>query len=205
MRVDIVPNSVELPAETVLTDRHWRPARRLRLIFLGRVHEKKGIDLLIVAMSRLGLEVKLDVYGSGSDAYLATLNTLIVRLGLESRVRFHGHIEGADKSHAFRNADLFVLPSHSENFGIAIAEALAHGVPVVTTRNTPWSALDQTGCGRCIELDTDILVATIAELAESDLAAMGRAGRAWMIRAFSPDAANGRLLELYCGLTASGQ
>ncbi|MEN8677469.1 MAG: glycosyltransferase [Alteriqipengyuania sp.] len=205
MRVDIVPNSVEPPAKTALVDRHWRPDGRLRLIFLGRVHEKKGIDLLIEAMSRLGPEVELDVYGSGADDYLATLNALVARFGLESRVRFHGHIDGADKSRAFHDADLFVLPSHSENFGIAIAEALAHGVPVVTTRNTPWGALDRTGCGRCIELDTGSLVAAIAELAESDLTAMGRAGRAWMNRDFSPDAVNRRLLELYRGLTASGQ
>lgn len=205
MRVDILPNSVDIPAETALADHHWRPNGRLRLIFLGRVHEKKGIDLLIKAMSQLGPEVELDVYGSGADEYLAALNTLVGRFGLESRVRFHGHIDGTDKSRAFHDSDLFLLPSHSENFGIAIAEALAHGVPVVTTRNTPWGALDRIGCGRCIEFDTGSLVAAIAELAESDLAAMGRAGRTWMIRDFSPDASNRRLLELYWGLTASGQ
>jgi len=203
MQVEIVPNSVEMPVEMVFPDRRWRPDGRLRLIFLGRVHKKKGIDLLIEAMPRLGPEVELDIYGSGADDYLAALNALVAQFGLESRVRFHGHVDGADKSRAFHDADMFVLPSHSENFGIAIAEALAHGVPVVTTRNTPWGALDQTGCGRCIDLDTGSLVAAITELAEGDLAAMGKFGRDWMIQDFSSDVVNRRLLELYWKLIDS--
>ena len=205
MRVEIVPNSVKLPAKKALSGRTWRPRGKLRLIFLGRIHEKKGIDLLIEALSRLGAEVELDVYGTGSDDYFAALTALVGQLGLENRIRFHGHIDGAEKTKAFNEADLFVLPSHSENFGIAIAEALAHGVPVVTTRNTPWNELDEMGCGRCIKLGIDELVTAIAELGDCHLASMGQLGRDWMIRSYSPDASNRRLLGIYGELTAAKQ
>ena len=115
------------------------------------------------------------------------------------------HNEVAVSLHCFLNNGLSAVETYedSRDFGIAIAEALAHGVPVVTTRNTPWGALDQTGCGRCIDLDTGSLVAAITELAEGDLAAMGKFGRDWMIQDFSSDVVNRRLLELYWKLIDS--
>lgn len=202
MRIEVVPNSVELPPKAQLNGRKWRPAGKLRLIFLGRVHEKKGINLLIEALSQLDAYVELDVYGAGSNDYLMELLELVRRLGLNERVRFHGHVDGAGKTAAFREADLFVLPSHSENFGIAIAEALAHGVPVITTRNTPWTSLDEVGCGRCIDLSVAELVDTINKTGAGDLANMGELGRDWMAREFSPDCVNQKLLELYRNVLA---
>lgn len=197
LRVEIVPNSVQLPPDAALAGRHWRPQGKLRLLFLGRVHEKKGIELLIDAMSRLEPEVELDVYGTGTRDYLARLDSRIAALGLETRVRFHGHVDGEAKTRAFRDADLFVLPSHSENFGIAIAEALAHGLPAIATRNTPWAGLDKHDCGRCIALGVETLASAISELAAGNLEAAGQRGRAWAARDFSPQAVNARLRELY--------
>lgn len=180
MTCAIIPNAVDVPPEI--------PPRRTasatcRLMFLSRLHPKKGLEALFEAMAQLPARFTLDVYGTGDAAYVRMLN---MRAKLSNgRIRLHGHVEGAEKAAAFAAADLFVLPSHSENFGIVVAEALAHAVPVLTTQRTPWQDLDRHGCGRCIELPGCNLAAEIAALAMGDLAAMGRCGRAWMRRDFS--------------------
>jgi glycosyltransferase involved in cell wall biosynthesis len=200
MRVEVVPNSVELPPEQALEKKQWRSEGRLRLIFLSRLHEKKGIDLLIKALSQLVPDVELDIYGSGSKDYLEKLKNLAIHQGLEDRVRFHGHVSGESKARAFLNADLFVLPSHSENFGIAIAEALAHGVPVITTNKTPWTSLDEMGCGRCVNPNLAELVGVIEQLRArepKDLEEMGRIGRSWMKREYSPEVVNLKVRRIY--------
>ncbi|MBN2906942.1 MAG: glycosyltransferase [Rhodobacteraceae bacterium] len=195
IRVAVVPNSVEVPArgKSHAAD---RTRSQTRLMFLSRLHVKKGIEPLIAALRHLPDSFCLDVYGDGDPAYVQKLRQQAVDLG--ERVRFHGHVDGAAKTRAFLAADIFVLPSHSENFGIAIAEALAHAVPVITTDATPWQDLDRQGCGRCITLKTEDLAQTIALMSTADLAAMGRRGREWMLRDFcaeSTDAALGRVYD----------
>lgn len=186
----LIPNSVPIPK----VGPQGPDDGKLRLLYLGRLHPKKGLDLLIDAMKALPAQARLDIYGSGDPAYVASLKA---QIGADSRIMLRGHADDARKSHAFARADLFVLPSHSENFGIAVAEALAHGVPVVTTTGTPWTRLDAMGCGRCITLGRDDLAETILNLSTSDLSAMGAKGRAWMQRDFSPKAMTDAFAALY--------
>jgi glycosyltransferase involved in cell wall biosynthesis len=190
-----IANAVDVPVR--LPARATNPARTT-LIFLGRLHPKKGLDALIDAMRTLPEHFDLDVYGSGDGAYCAALRAKAADLG--ARVRFHGHLADADKAQAFARSDLFVLPSYSENFGIAVAEALAHSVPVLTTTATPWQALDAQGCGRCICMDRDDLGAQINSLCQRDLGAMGARGRAWVARDFSADAMHHAFGDLYRSL-----
>lgn len=186
----LIPNSVTIPE--VLAQ---RPADgQLRLLYLGRLHPKKGLELLIAAMKNLPAHTRLDIYGAGDPAYVATLKS---QIGSDSRIVLRGHADDNRKALAFTKADIFVLPSHSENFGIAVAEALAHGVPVVTTTGTPWARLDSMGCGRCISLGRDDLATTIRNLSVADLPAMGAKGRAWMKRDFSPQAMTEAFVALY--------
>lgn len=186
----LIPNSVPIP--DVIAQ---RPADgQLRLLYLGRLHPKKGLELLISAMKELPSNTRLDIYGAGDPAYVATLKTLI---GSDSCIVLRGHADRGRKALAFAKADIFVLPSHSENFGIAVAEALAHGVPVVTTTGTPWARLDSMGCGRCITLGRDDLAAAIRNMAKAELPVMGARGRAWMQRDFSPDAMTAAFAALY--------
>ncbi|MEJ6403680.1 glycosyltransferase [Yoonia sp. 2307UL14-13] len=191
----VIPNCVDIPALPPKT-----LGDGLRLIYLGRLHPKKGIDLLLDAMERLPATTTLDIYGTGTPRYDAMLRSRAARFA--GRVRLHGHVEGPAKSTAFAKADLFVLPSHSENFGIAVAEALAHAMPVITTTGTPWQALDHQGCGRCIDMVNADLAAEIIGLTNGDLIAMGRRGRAWMQRDFSAGAMNAAFADLYEGVTA---
>lgn len=169
----------------------------MRLLYLGRLHPKKGLDLLIAAMKTLPAHVRLDIYGAGDPAYVATLKT---QIGSDSRIVLRGHVDDDRKTCAFARADIFVLPSHSENFGIAVAEALAHGVPVITTSGTPWALLDRMGCGRCITLGRDVMAAAIRDLGTADLPAMGAKGRGWMQRDFSPQAMTEAFAALYCSM-----
>lgn len=197
--VRTVPNPVPIPPEPSGFVRQTPGARPLRLMFLSRLHPKKGLDLLLRALAGLP-GATLDVYGSGAAEHVAALEAAVRQAGLGARVSFHGHVEGAAREAAYRAADLFVLPSHSENFGNVVAEALAFGVPVVTTTATPWAALEARGCGAVVPPDAEAIREAIARLAPHDLAAMGRAGRAFVAEAFAPDVVARRMIALYRAL-----
>lgn len=191
----VIPNAIDIPQNG--PEREWRPDGRLRLAFLSRVHPKKGLELLIPALAELPEHVTLDIYGDGDAAYVDSLRARIAELGLKDRVAFHGHVDGAAKSAAFTSCDLFVLPTHSENFGIVVAEALAHGTPVVTTEGAPWAGLESEECGRWTAISTEALRDAIARLDTADLAAMGAHGRDWMTRDFSTAGMVRQFADLY--------
>jgi glycosyltransferase involved in cell wall biosynthesis len=107
-----------------------------RMIFLGRLHQKKGVALLLEAMQQLvaaGTAMRLSIVGSGDDEHVSELRRTVTRLGLGSRVTFMGFLEGTAKEQALFGADVFVLPSYEENFGLAVLEAMAAGVPVIVS------------------------------------------------------------------------
>ena len=121
-------------------------------------------------------------------------------LGL-GRVSFGEPVHGAAKWDAYRAADLFVLPSLNENFGLTVAEALAAGTPVIATTGTPWSRVESEGCGWRVEPACDALAATLATamaMPRPTLHGMGSKGRAWMARDFSWDRVACDMGELYC-------
>ena len=94
--------------------------------------------------------------------------------------RMDGHVDGEDKLEAFMRADACVIPSFTENFGMVVAEALAHGVPVVTSRGTPWSDVEKHGCGLWIDNKPRAIADAIRSLRAMDLRAMGNKGRDWI-------------------------
>ena len=110
---------------------------------------KKGINFLLEAVAQLKEQMEgyvIRIAGEGDDIYIDELKQLTVRLGISKLVIFEGGVYGNSKWELFRQADLFILPTHSENFGIVVAEALASGTPVVTTMGTPWSELESRRC-----------------------------------------------------------
>lgn len=194
----VIPNCVEVTADV---PRVARRDGKCRLVFLSRVHPKKGLGLLFDAMSQLPTSFSLDVYGTGPAEYVAELGARAATFG--GRIRMHGHVDGPAKTQAFANADLFVLPTFSENFGIAVAEAMAHGLPVLTTTGTPWQDTARFDCGRCIDLKRDNLATEIQALSLLDLPAMGARGRHWMRHSFSSDAMVADFSALYRDLCAA--
>lgn len=191
----LIPNAIDIPGN--VPPRDWQPDGQLRLAFLSRVHQKKGLDLMIPALAVLPAHVTLDIYGDGDSAYIATLQQQIDTAGLSGRARFHGLVSGEAKTRAFTDCDVFVLPTHSENFGIVVAEALAHGTPVVTTVNAPWEGIEIEGCGRWIPATTEALVEAIRALDNADLEAKGARGRDWMTRAYSVTGLSQKFETLY--------
>jgi glycosyltransferase involved in cell wall biosynthesis len=120
------------------------------LLFLGRIHPKKGVDLLVKAFIELNVKSHhLVIAGPGRDSeYGKELIELIAKNKMDDRVIFPGMLQGSAKWGAFYEADAFVLPSHQENFGIAVAEAIACGTPVLISEKVNiWREIKGAECG----------------------------------------------------------
>jgi len=126
-----VSEYADLPSRGTFRGRRGIPPGETVVLFLGRLHPKKGLDLLLPAFARVGHDCILVIAGPGEETYQASLKAEATRLGIADRVVFTGMLLGEDKLAAFVDADLFVLPSYQENFGIAVAEAMAAGLPVL--------------------------------------------------------------------------
>lgn len=120
------------------------------LLFLSRIHPKKGCDLLVRAFAQVAANDDLDLVIAGPDEarLVPELQAMAVELGIQSRIHWPGMLLGGAKWGAYRDAEAFVLPSHQENFGVVIAEALACGLPILTTNKVNiWRAIEGGGGG----------------------------------------------------------
>jgi glycosyltransferase involved in cell wall biosynthesis len=172
----LIGNGVDIPQQ-----RRPRPDRssgngNLRLLFLGRLHPVKALENLISACL-LVPEATLTIAGGGDPTYTRKLRSLVAALGLAARVQFTGAVTGAAKEAAFAAADVFVMPSQSENFGMAIAEALARELPVIASTGTPWRHLEERGCGFWVDNTPASLADAIRRIAGMPLRQMGPRGR----------------------------
>jgi glycosyltransferase involved in cell wall biosynthesis len=152
VREEVVGFGTEPPPEDSETQRQAFLSRfpELRdkriLLFIGRLHPKKGVDLLMRAFAAHGGDLHLVMAGPDPDGMRPALEQLAGTAA--SRITWTGMIQGAEKWGAFRTADAFILPSHQENFGVAVAEALACGLPVLISRRVNiWREIDQAGAG----------------------------------------------------------
>ena len=143
-----------------------------KVLFLSRLHPKKGVELLLGAAALLQKkrsDIQLLIAGPGEEGYVAKLNQMASDLGVSDMTHFLGMVKGSEKRSLYQLSDLFVLPTHQENFGLVLAEAMVCGTPVVTTRGTDiWQELQEAGA-----LIADLTPESIAEkinnvLAEDD-------------------------------------
>jgi glycosyltransferase involved in cell wall biosynthesis len=141
------------------------------ILFLSRLHYKKRPELLLQSLGQLhnqGNRFHLIMAGSGEPDYLTQLKEQISSLGIAQHVTFPGLVTGQAKELLLQGADLFVLPSFSENFGIAVAEALVAGLPVVITPGIQIAAdITTVEAGLVVEGDVDSLTEAIAQLLNS--------------------------------------
>ncbi|NUQ81794.1 MAG: glycosyltransferase [Bacteroidetes bacterium] len=139
----ILPNFIPLPAPGLQRVPPTDGSETIRLIFYSRIHDKKGLELTfrcLAACSRLPWH--LSVAGSGEPSYVESLKKLAESLGLSSRIDWVGFVEGDERFRLLQQADLFILLSKNENFGNAVIESLAMGVPVLVS--------DQVGAGEWV-------------------------------------------------------
>lgn len=202
--VAIIPNGIDIRDFIPKTSGKFRT-----LLYLGRIHPKKGLDLLLRAWRVLQdryPEWNLRIVGPDNGGYLEQLQRLAAELSLE-RIQFSGPLFGKHKLKAYSQADLFVLPTYSENFGIAVAEALAAGTAAIVTKGAPWAGLEQRRAGWWIDIGVDALVAclenALSHPAES-LAAMGWRGRCWMEAEYSWAQIGQQMAQTYGWLLRGG-
>ena len=125
-----------------------------------------------------------------------------------TRIDFVGELIGEAKRRTWLDTDLYVLPTHSENFGISIAEALAHGVPAVVFHGAPWQGLNTRKAGWWIEPTPDALVETLRQamnLPDMERESMGVNGRCWMQQAFDWNVIGRQMASVYNWLVHNGQ
>jgi glycosyltransferase involved in cell wall biosynthesis len=182
----VIPVGLDIPEQPSIA----RSALSSRTcLFLSRIHPKKGIDMLLHGWAAIRPPGwRLVIAGPDDGGHLSSLQSLARSLGIAADVDYPGPQYGQAKWDLLRSTDLFVLPSHSENFGIVIPEALAMGVPCIATTGTPWSALEQGGMGWWVPPTTEGITAALASataLSASDLEAMGRRGVRYVRDTFS--------------------
>ncbi|HEX3406965.1 MAG TPA: glycosyltransferase [Caulobacteraceae bacterium] len=177
--VHTLPNGVELPA--LAPGRQAGDDVPMTAVFLGRIYPVKGLPVLVEAWARVRPRGwRLVIAGPDEAGHQREVAAAVTAVGLGDVVSFPGPVAGEAKAALLQGADLFVLPSHSESFGMALAEALSHGAPVLTTTAVPWPALETRQCGwrapPTVEgLAEGLRVATGRD--RSTLRAMGAAGR----------------------------
>lgn len=157
--------------------------RTRTVLFLGRLHPLKGVDLLISAWKLIAADYpawQLQIIGSDEQGTLVGLRDQVRRLDLEQQIFFRDAIYGEQKASVMACADLFVLPTRSENFGIVVAEALAYGVPVICTKGAPWQELVKKHCGWWVDIGVVPLAEALKEalsLTDEERCALGENGR----------------------------
>lgn len=207
----VVPLGTELPRMETRPERGaWR-----NILFVGRIYPVKNLDSLIRAFARVHSEFigwRLLLVGPDQSGHREELIAIARACGLSVEVQsmftqdsevdlvFTGALFDSEKEAVYRSADLFVLPSHSENFGGVVADALAYGVPCIVSDRTPWAELETEGCGLWIDNGVGSLESALRhmmELPDSERESMGRRGRALAERKYTWDVAVQLLLRGY--------
>lgn len=185
--VAIIPNGIHIP---VLPP---DIVKQKRVVFLSRIHKKKGVDILLDAWKNIENDNRfadwsLSIVGPIND-YAKKMITKAKELHC-TRLDFPGEMAGDNKFRYLAESSIFVLPTHSENFGIAVVEALACGTPAICTKGAPWKGLEVNDCGKWIELSEVNLRKSLTELmllSPRLLSEMGQNGKVWMERDFTWD------------------
>jgi glycosyltransferase involved in cell wall biosynthesis len=202
--VAILPNGIDIP--NALGKSVSNPKT---LLFISRIHPKKGIENLLRAWAVIQFQHtdwNIIIAGPDNGGHLEKMKTLAQGLGLK-RCTFPGPLYGDDKLKAFQNASLYVLPTHSENFGMTVAEALVVGTPAIVTKGAPWEGLNKENAGWWIDTGVEPLVAVLKEAlscSPEHLNTMGQRGREWVIRDYSWDKIGVDMARFYDWLVNGG-
>jgi glycosyltransferase involved in cell wall biosynthesis len=159
--IAVIPNGV--PDEPERLGMTLSGSREKTVLFLGRIHPIKNLESLLRASNAMPTGWTMVIAGSGEAAYTRRLEALGRDWG-GTRVRFVGEVVGKRKWELISNSSVLVLPSHSENFGNVVLEALAVGTPVIASRATPWAILEDVGAGLWVDCTAQRIRAALVTL-----------------------------------------
>jgi glycosyltransferase involved in cell wall biosynthesis len=239
-----LPDLARRPGRQVLENRFPQLKDRRWIVFMSRLHPKKGVDVLLRAWARqkdvasgswrvasgkesqtadgirqTTTETKrlrdqetkdsplLVLAGSDLIGYRKDVERMVKDLGLEDSVLITGEVLGNEKDCLLANADVFVLPSYSENFGIVVAEAMSWGRPVIASTGTPWKEIVDVGAGWWVKPEEEPLTQVLHEALTKrpdELDSMGAKGRALVAERYTWAAPAAKLLGAYEELLAKG-
>jgi glycosyltransferase involved in cell wall biosynthesis len=200
--IAIIRNGIDLPKLPSfhrMLPADGAPRARI-LLYFGRIHPKKGLNQLVSAWASLAPDFpdwRLRIVGPGEERDLQELAGLAAAL---PRLSIEAAVYGEAKWRIFAQSDLFILPSHNENFGITVAESLACGRPVITTKETPWKDVETQKCGWWIEAGSASIKAALRVALGTPvevLDEMGARGAAWVKNAFSWDQIGEEMARVY--------
>jgi glycosyltransferase involved in cell wall biosynthesis len=208
--IAVIPNGIDiseysLKPETIKKEKNT-------ILFLSRIHPKKGIENLIEAWNQTKKSLRqnwqIEIAGNGEQKYIASLQKLIETKGLQEEIKIIGPQYGSAKLKAYHQADLFMLPTYSENFGMVVTEALSCGVPVITTKGTPWEELNTYNAGWWIDIGVQPLVEVLQKalcLSEEQRQQMGQNGRKLVEEKYSIEAVAAQMIQLYKWILNGGE
>ena len=200
--IAVIPNGIDI-RDFPLPEKKQKQ-QKLTILFLSRIHPKKGIELLIEAWQILDKSLRqswqVEIAGNGDESYINSLQQLINKSELTEEIKIIGSQFGTDKLKTYQQADLFVLPTYSENFGIVVAEAMACGIPVITTKGTPWEELNTFNAGWWIDIGVEPLAEALKQamqLTNIQRGLMGQSGRKLVEANYSVESVGNKMSELY--------
>lgn len=205
-RSAVIPLPLVMPkggSKRLILQRYPQLSNGSVILFLSRIHPKKGIELLLDAFAlvhKRNREATLIIAGAGADSYVSELRARRSAVDCAEHIIWAGHLEGEDKASVYAVADLFVLASHSENFGIAAAESLAAGVPTIVSEEVGVSAdVREYNAGFIVRRDPCSLAAAIVEVLDNPDRArqLAENGQRLARERYSPDAVGRALKQLY--------
>jgi glycosyltransferase involved in cell wall biosynthesis len=203
-RIAVIPNGIEMGE---MTAKENGECGHRTVGFLGRLHHVKGLAELLKAWSLVDCRGwTLRLAGPDEAGYQRVLEELARDLNIATSVEFVGAVSGAEKARFFAELDAFVLPSHSENFGLVVAEALACGIPCIASHGTPWEGLETEKCGWWVENSPESLAKVLREVIATDrisLQRMGQCGRNWVGATCAWSLVAKRFGDLYTSLVAT--
>lgn len=183
--IAIIPNGVDVPNVGNVS-----VLPRRRMFFLSRIHPKKNVEMLIRCWARIEDRFSnwdLSIVGPDKDNPYAEEMKILGRKLNCKRIRFEGEINGYAKYRFIAESECEILPTHSENFGMVVAESLACGTPVICTRGAPWRGLIENCCGWWVDISESALEAAMVDAMSKtriELSQMGKRGEDWMRRDF---------------------
>jgi|AntRauTorckE5430_2_1112549.scaffolds.fasta_scaffold00890_5 glycosyltransferase involved in cell wall biosynthesis len=200
-----ITNYMDIPQRVV------QPKEK-EILFLGRIDKKKGIENLVEAVSQseifLNSDFRIVIGGDEKHPYGQELINLVASQNLQHKIIFVGHVSGIEKEKLLARAHFLIMPSHTENFGIVVTEALAQGTPAIASTGTPWKALADHQAGFWIDNDPESIkriLERVLSMSPAEYASYQENALRLVKEEFSMDANIGKWIAFYNFLSMEGK